>query len=88
MGPYVLESPIRMGLKKLEILEVKLNGTRIVIGEILEIHLEEENILGEDGFIHPEKAKLVSSVGLDAYYLPSLLSRLSYAKPYKDPETI
>jgi len=87
-GPYVLESPIRIGLKKMEIIEIKLNGTRIVVGEIMEVHLTDEHFISNDGFIDPEKANLISSVGLDAYYLPSLVSRLSYAKPYTEPEEL
>ncbi len=79
--PYVNESPIRIGLEVREIIPIELNGTKIVIGEVKEFHCENEDVLQIDGFIDLEKAKIMTCVGLDAYYLPNLLSRLPYAKP-------
>lgn len=86
MGPYVSESPIRIGLKMEEMIPVPINGTRILIGSVMEVHISQENILDLDGFIDPEKARGMSSVGLDAYYLPKKISRLSFAKPYSEPD--
>jgi len=83
-GPYVLESPIKIGLSLREMIPVKLNGTTIVIGEVMEVHLNHKNVLGPDGFLALEKEEIVSVLGLDAYYLPHKLGRLAYAKPFQE----
>ena len=39
VAPYVLESPIRLGMQLREKIDIPLNGTCLIIGEIQQIHL-------------------------------------------------
>jgi flavin reductase (DIM6/NTAB) family NADH-FMN oxidoreductase RutF len=85
-APSVAESPLRMGMKLEEELQIALNGTSIIIGRVCWLECEDQAI-GEDGFVDPEKNKLMSVCGLDAYYKPELKGRYAYAKPEK-PATL
>ncbi len=81
-APYVLESPMRFGVMVREIKHLDINGTDLVIGEIVEIHVEESAIMS-DGYIDIESMDIVSVTGLDSYHVSQRLYRLSYAKTDK-----
>lgn len=83
-APAVLESPLRMGMKLEEEIQIALNGTSIVIGSVCWLECSADAV-ESDGFINPEVTKLVSVAGLDAYYKPTLKGRYAYAKPDKHP---
>lgn len=85
--PFVKESPVKVFLQLVESKNLEVNGTVLIIGKVLEIFIDEK-ILGEDGFIHHDKANVVTSVGLDAYYETSLLARLQYARPDQSTKVI
>ncbi|SDK37463.1 NADH-FMN oxidoreductase RutF, flavin reductase (DIM6/NTAB) family [Catalinimonas alkaloidigena] len=78
-APYVTESHIRIGLKFTEQHLIKANNTIFMVGEVIEVMVD-ESILDEDGFVALEAANTVASVGLDAYYQPKRLTRLPYAR--------
>lgn len=78
--PFVQQSVIKLGLELKEINTIKFNGSRIVIGEIKHIILE-ENLVASDGFVDLEKAKSVTALGLDSYHCTKKLARLKYAQP-------
>ena len=63
-----------------EINTIKFNGSRLVIGEVTYVILD-EGLVGTDGFVNVEKAKSVTVVGLDSYHSTQKLARLKYAKP-------
>ncbi|MRX47845.1 flavin reductase family protein [Pedobacter puniceum] len=86
-APFVKESSVKLGLKLKEIIPVALNGTRIVIGEVQHI-LVDENLISADGYINLAATNTVTVAGLDAYHSTQLLARLSYAQPEKHPEEI
>lgn len=79
-APFVAESSIKIGMKLREIIELKINGTTMVIGEIINIDFENE-IIDADGHIDHKKARTVTIAGLDAYYTAEPIARLPYAKP-------
>lgn len=79
-APFVRESTVRIGLDLKEIMDVPLNGTTIVIGEIVQILLD-DLIIEEDGTVDHVKAGSMAVAGLDRYFIPEFLGRLSYAKP-------
>lgn len=79
-APFVRESTVRIGLELREIMDVPLNGTTIVIGEIVQILLD-NLIIEEDGTVDHVKAGSMAVAGLDRYFLPEFVGRLSYAKP-------
>lgn len=86
-APFVKESLIKLGMKLKEVVPVRSNDTVLIIGEIMEVIIE-ESFLKEDGFVDLAEAGTVTLAGLDAYHSVSKLERLSYAKPNKPLETI
>lgn len=79
-APFVRQSTVRIGLDLREIMDVPLNGTTIVIGEIVQILLD-DLIIEEDGTVDHVKAGSMAVAGLDRYFIPEFIGRLSYAKP-------
>ncbi|MCW2120798.1 flavin reductase family protein [Flavobacterium sp. 7A] len=79
-APFVKQSNIQIGMKFKQKIDIELNGTILVIGEIDSIHYPED-CLCTDGFIDIEKADTVTCSGLDSYHSTQRLSRLAYAKP-------
>ena len=86
-APYVKESKIKYGLEFAEKHDLKINGTILVIGKVIEV-IVPENCLLQDGTIEIEKANSVAISGLDCYHLTQKIARLSYAKPDKTPVEI
>lgn len=86
-APFVAESSIKLGLQLKEIIDVKYNGSRIVIGEVKKIMID-DGLLADDGFIDLEKDSSITVSGLDSYYTVKHLSRLKYAKAHQEIEEI
>ena len=82
--PVVGESAIQYALSLVEIIPITHNHTFLIIGNIEQIWVRED-LLGDDGFLHPEKAQVITSTGLDAYYLTQPAGRYLYAKPERLP---
>lgn len=83
-APFVEESSVRIGLKLREIIDMEINSTTIVVGEIVHI-LASDALVLEDGMVDHIAAETVTVAGLDAYFLPQPLGRLEYAKPDTTP---
>lgn len=79
-APFVQESNIQIGVQFKEKIDIAINNTTMVIGEIVQIYFP-ENCQSQDGFIDLEKANTVTCSGLDCYHTTVKLDRLSYAKP-------
>ena len=79
-APFVKESHIKLGLEVRQITPIELNGTILIIGEVVVIEVDDEGI-SEDGFIDLQLYDSTTVVGLDAYYQPKKIKRLSYSKP-------
>lgn len=79
-APFVLESNIQLGIEFREKVDISINNTTMIIGEIVEIFIPQE-CLSDDGFIDLEKANTITCSGLDSYHKTIQLDRLSYAKP-------
>jgi flavin reductase (DIM6/NTAB) family NADH-FMN oxidoreductase RutF len=77
--PYVLESPIKLGLEFVEELQIKSNGTIMIIGKVVALFLP-ENCLDEKGNLDLMLAETVALSGLDTYYKTKMLLRLPYAR--------
>ena len=85
--PFVKESSIQIGLKLKEVIPVKVNGTTIVIGEIMLIRLDEKYLLN-DGIVDLEAAGSITVAGLDSYHRTQKIGRLAYAKPDVAPKNL
>jgi flavin reductase (DIM6/NTAB) family NADH-FMN oxidoreductase RutF len=86
-APFVKESTIRIGLKLREVIDVEINGTTILIGEIVQI-LTDEYMIAVDGTVDHVKAKTMTVAGLDTYFLPQAVGRVAYAKPGIEPHEL
>jgi flavin reductase (DIM6/NTAB) family NADH-FMN oxidoreductase RutF len=86
-APYVKESNIKIGCRFVEEHWIKINDTIFLIGEILEVILP-DNVVLEDGYVDIEKAGTIAISGLDSYHETKRISRLSYAKPGKELNTL
>lgn len=86
-APAVKESRLRMGLRLVNDLPIELNGTRLIIGEILWTDVPKE-VVQPDGYVDIEALGTATVSGLDSYHSTGRLSRYAYAKPDKGPRTI
>lgn len=77
-SPFVLEAEIKIEMNFEEVLDIKINGTKMIIGSVRKIILSEDRI-AQDGLIKFENILL--SGGLDAYYDANFIEQLPYAKP-------
>jgi hypothetical protein len=63
-----------------ERIDLSINGTILIIGEIQQIYYPQDCIC-TDGFIDIEKTNTITCSGLDSYHSSRRINRLSYAKP-------
>ena len=82
-APFVSESNVQLAIEFKEKVDITINNTIMIIGEIVEIYIP-ENCLNNDGFLDLEKANTITCSGLDSYHKTIQLDRLSYAKPNKE----
>lgn len=79
-APYVKESKVKIGLRFVEEQHIKVNGTILMIGEIIEVILE-ENYLNESNIIQLQQSEAIGVNGLETYYKLEKIAELPYAKP-------
>lgn len=79
-APYVKESKLSLGLQLREHKTLEINGTEMLIGEIMWVNVIQEAVT-EDGYIDIESLQSICISGLDGYHTTQQLSRLEYAKP-------
>jgi len=79
-APFVKNCPIQLAMKYIEEYYIKANNTKLVIGEIQGLYIE-ENLLEDDGFINLSKGAIATINGLDGYSIPNLKERFEYQKP-------
>jgi flavin reductase (DIM6/NTAB) family NADH-FMN oxidoreductase RutF len=79
-APFVAEARIKIGLRYLDDIKIKLNETRLVIGQVEKLILDEQ-YLNIDGSIDLTKAGSLALNGLDHYHLTESLVKLPYAHP-------
>jgi flavin reductase (DIM6/NTAB) family NADH-FMN oxidoreductase RutF len=79
-APFVQESTIKIGMLLTEVIDLRINDTTLVIGEISQVIID-ESILEQDGYVDHIKAGTVTVTGLDSYFTAELIERLAYAKP-------
>jgi flavin reductase (DIM6/NTAB) family NADH-FMN oxidoreductase RutF len=82
-APFVQESHVLLAMEFKEKVELTINNTVLVIGEVKDVYFP-ENCLSGDGFLDIEKAQTITCSGLDSYHKTIRLDRLSYAKPDKE----
>jgi flavin reductase (DIM6/NTAB) family NADH-FMN oxidoreductase RutF len=86
-APFVKESKVQLGVEFRQRIDITLNNTILIIGEINQLYYPPD-CLCEDGYLDIEKAGTVTCTGLDSYHTTRRLGRLSYAKPDKEVATV
>lgn len=79
-APFVKESPLQLGMKYLEEYYIKANDTILVLGEVVDLYIE-ETMLSEDGFLNLSKENVAAINGLDTYVIAKEFKRLPYQRP-------
>lgn len=79
-APFVKESRMKYALDLEDIVDIKANNTKLIIGKVSLIELPEDGI-HDDGCINLEELGSLASTALDTYFSVSTLTQLSYPKP-------
>ncbi len=79
-APFVAGAMVQIGMKFEERIDLKINGTVLLIGSIQSVYIDDA-LVAADGFVDLSAAEVLVSQGLDAYFTTSPLGRLPYAKP-------
>ncbi len=83
-APFVKESQFKIGLSYKESIDIPLNGTTLVIGEIEHLMLP-ESILN-DGDIDLEKSESMGISGLNSYYKLEKIAKYPYVRLNEVPK--
>lgn len=78
-APYVAESKVSIGLRLVEDQLIRCNETRLLIGEVTEVILQEE-YRSSSGTLQLEQAGSMGSGGLETYYSVKTAATIPYAK--------
>ena len=86
-APFVKQSPVKMAMRYVEEHPIEINGTILVIGEILDLYINDD-LMESDGFVNLSKGKVASINGLDGYSLPAEPQRFGYQRPHDTPSKL
>jgi flavin reductase (DIM6/NTAB) family NADH-FMN oxidoreductase RutF len=84
-APFVEESPIKMGLKFEEEIEIRSNGTRLIVGRIEHMFID-KNWIDDRGMIDLDHAGTVAISGLNNYHQTERIGSYPYARVEELPE--
>ena len=79
IAPFVVESPVKFSMELKEIIPIHWNNTYFVIGAVKDVFLH-SNMVEEDGCLNLQKAEVITSLGVNAYYEVNNGVKLNYAK--------
>jgi flavin reductase (DIM6/NTAB) family NADH-FMN oxidoreductase RutF len=79
-APFVEESAVRLGLRFLREIPLPENGTRLLLGSVVSIQVQDDLLLS-DGNLDFSKDKSCGVAGLETYVRPVVVSTFEYAKP-------
>jgi len=78
-APFVEESPLKIGLKFVQSIEIEINKTTLIIGQVEHLILK-ENILSKEGYVDLESINSVGVSGLNSYYQLKKIGSFPYAR--------
>lgn len=78
-APFVKESRLKIGLKFVEEVDIKSNGTKLIIGEIQELIMPED-CLDDKGYVRLDRLYDVGIGGLNSYYSLRRMATFPYAR--------
>lgn len=83
-APFVKESTLKIGMRFKEAIDIKLNGTTLVIGEIEHIILPDNSLTNDN--IDLEKTNSVGISGLNSYYELKKIAHHPYVRINEVPD--
>lgn len=83
-APFVGESQLKMGLHFLDEYFIKQNGTRMIVGEITDLHIPEETI-DDKGYVRLDRVFDIGIGGLNSYYSIKRIRTFPYARVHEVP---
>jgi len=86
-APMVAQATVSLGLRLREHQELKINGTHLVIGEVVLADIPEA-AYRDDGSLDLATADSVALTGLDTYHQSAGYKRMAYAKPDVPPRIL
>ena len=86
-APLVAEANVKLGMRLREHQPLAINGTHLVIGEVVVAIFPEESLLS-DGALDLSACSTTALSGLDAYHQAVPLKRMAYAKPELPPRLL
>lgn len=84
-APFVLESPIKIGMKWEEEIPIKSNGTILMIGSVEHIILE-DGLVNEKGYLNLAGGNVVGIGGLNRYFSLKQVGEFPYARLSEVPD--
>lgn len=84
-APFVLESVIKMGLTLRSVIDIPLNGTQLIIGQVVHLEVPDEAI-NQMGDIDLALARTAGISGLNSYYALDKIADFPYARVAEIPE--
>lgn len=83
-APFVAESPIKIGMKLVEQIPIKLNGTILMVGSVEHLIINSELVDG-NGYLDLPKGKVAGIGGLNTYYGFEQIGQFPYARVEEAP---
>lgn len=79
-APFVAESRVRYSLALKEIVDITANETKLIVGEVTFIEID-DSLLETDYGINLVEADTLASTALDTYFKVIKYKKMAYAKP-------
>ena len=80
LPPFVKESKVKIGLKLNEIIPIKSNGCKFIIGEVKHLLIDDSIDLLSEGSINLEDSNSVGVGGLNSYYSMNKIAELPFPR--------
>jgi flavin reductase (DIM6/NTAB) family NADH-FMN oxidoreductase RutF len=84
-APFVKESRLKIGMKFVEEVDIKSNGTKLIIGEIQELIMPVD-CLDDKGYVRLDRLYDVGIGGLNSYYSLKRMATFPYARVSEIPD--
>ena len=79
-SPFVKESKVKIGLKLHEIIPIKSNGCKFIIGEVEHVLIDDSIDLVTEGSVNLEESNSVGVGGLNSYYSMKKIAELPFPR--------
>lgn len=84
-APFVQASRLKMGMKLIEEIPIKTNGTIMIVGEV-ELLVMDKNCMDENGYIRLDLLEDIGIGGLNDYYKLTKIKSLPYVRIEEVPK--